>query len=200
MINISSLKAITREEYCKEYCQDTGAEFGRCQEKCNRGEIGDPIGEEKEIHDPDTYVEETPEPQPETREEYCKDYCENTAFVYGECIKKCLQGDKTTTETTVTDPDIDIVNRGAICKDLLDTNLVTIFQMSIRILQIAAAIILIVKGMMMLVPAVAAKDEKALQGIAGKLIIMAIVLLIILLLRPLILLLGGLLKFDTSCF
>jgi hypothetical protein len=85
------------------------------------------------------------------------------------------------------------------CKDILGTNLTKIVRAFITIIQIAAAIIAIVKGMMILIPPIIAKDADALKKASSTLIILGIVLIIVLLFRPLVLFLGKILELDISC-
>ena len=85
------------------------------------------------------------------------------------------------------------------CSQLLGPNLTAVVKASITILQIAGAIIAIVKGMMTLIPPILAKDADALKKASKTLINMAIILVIIFLFKPLLKFMGNLLDFDTSC-
>ena len=85
------------------------------------------------------------------------------------------------------------------CTDLLGTNLKAVVKTSITVLQIAAAIIAIIKGMMLLIPPIVAKDADALKK-AGKILVnLAIVLIVIFLFKPVLAFIGNLLQFDSSC-
>ena len=86
------------------------------------------------------------------------------------------------------------------CKDLLGKDLTAIVKAAIRIMQIVAAIIAILKGMITVIPAVAAKDADALKKASKTLITMAIILLIVLLLPLFVKVIGQMLDFDLSCF
>ena len=85
------------------------------------------------------------------------------------------------------------------CGEILGPNLTAIVKASITILQIAGAIIAIVKGMMILIPPILAKDADALKKASKKLVNMAIILVIIFIFRPILRFIGSLLDFDISC-
>ena len=85
------------------------------------------------------------------------------------------------------------------CEDILGPVLTAIVKYAITIIQIAAAIIAIVKGMLILIPAVVAKDASALQKAGKTLVILGIILAIIIVLRPVIRLIGTVLEYDVSC-
>ena len=85
------------------------------------------------------------------------------------------------------------------CVDLLGPNLTAVVKATFTILQIVAAIIAVVKGMMTLIPPILAKDADALKKAGVTLAKMAAVLIIIFLLRPLLHFLGSVLDFDVSC-
>ena len=86
------------------------------------------------------------------------------------------------------------------CKELLGKDLTAIVKAAIRIMQIVAAIIAILKGMITVIPAVAAKDADALKKASKTLITLAIILLIVLLLPLFVKVIGQMLDFDLSCF
>ena len=86
------------------------------------------------------------------------------------------------------------------CKELLGNDLTAIVKAAIRIMQIVAAIIAILKGMIIVIPAVAAKDADALKKASKTLITLAIILLIVLLLPLFVKVIGQMLDFDLSCF
>ncbi len=100
---------------------------------------------------------------------------------------------------TVSDPKLPEEGKISECKEILGENLAAIVKVSITILQIVAAIIAIVKGMMVLIPPILAKDADALKKAGSTLAKMAIVLVIIFLFKPLLTFLGDILDFDTSC-
>ncbi len=85
------------------------------------------------------------------------------------------------------------------CEEILGSNLTIVVKMGITVIQIAGAIIAVVKGMMTLIPPIIAKDADALKKASKTLITMAIVLVVIFLFKPLLRFLGNLLDFDTSC-
>jgi hypothetical protein len=81
----------------------------------------------------------------------------------------------------------------------LGKNLTKIVHAFITVIQIIAAIIAIVKGMITLIPPIVAKDADALKKATKVLMDLAIVLIIVLLFRPIIRLMGNILEFDISC-
>ena len=85
------------------------------------------------------------------------------------------------------------------CGEILGPNLTAIVKASITILQIAGAIIAIVKGMMILIPPILAKDADALKKASKKLVNMAIILVIIFIFRPILRFIGSILDFDNIC-
>ena len=85
------------------------------------------------------------------------------------------------------------------CGEILGDNLTALIRVAITIIQVAAAIIAIVKGMMILIPPIIAKDADSLKKASKTLVSLAIVLVVIFLLRPLLSFMGNLLDFDTSC-
>lgn len=85
------------------------------------------------------------------------------------------------------------------CENLLGPNLTKIVSAGVLILQIVAAVITVVLGMVKLIPAITAKDANGLKKASGELVKMFIILLVIFLLRFLIRFIGNLLGFDISC-
>jgi len=85
------------------------------------------------------------------------------------------------------------------CDQILGKNLTALVKTSITILQIIAAVIAIIKGMMVLIPPILAKDADALKKASKTLTTMAIILVIIFLFKPLLRFIGGILDFDVSC-
>lgn len=85
------------------------------------------------------------------------------------------------------------------CDEIMGPNLTKIVKASIITLQIVAAIIAILKGMMTLIPPIMAKDAEALKKSSKTLVTIAIILMIVFLFRPLLSFIGNLLDFDTSC-
>ena len=127
---------------------------------------------------------------------------------FQECKNESMSGTYSDGDGTLTNPNTppaDITNptipEGNIdsCDELLGKNLSAIVKVAITILQIVAAIIAIVKGMMVLIPPILAKDADALKKAGSTLAKMAIILVIIFLFKPLLSFLGNLLDFDTSC-
>ena len=118
-------------------------------------------------------VEEEMEANVETRERLFTKQFEPTEWMFG-------SGNKT-------------------CEQILGKVLTKVVKSGITIMQIICALIAIVKGMMILVPAVMAKDADALKKASRTLMMMGIILAIVIIFRPVIRLLGSLLGFDTSC-
>ena len=85
------------------------------------------------------------------------------------------------------------------CEQILGKNLTKIVKAVILILQIGAAIIAIVKGMITLIPAITAKDTDGLKKAEKQLVLMAVILIIIFLLKPIISFIGGLFDYDLTC-
>lgn len=85
------------------------------------------------------------------------------------------------------------------CGELLGTNLLKIVKLVMNLLRIGGALIAIVNGMLVLIPAVVSKDADALKKAENKLIILAIVLLLILLLPTLLSFIGNLFGYDMTC-
>ena len=85
------------------------------------------------------------------------------------------------------------------CTELLGKNLTAIVKASLTVLQIVGAIIAIIKGMMVLIPPILAKDADALKKAGNTLTKMSIILVIIFIFRPLLKFLGTILDFDVSC-
>ena len=85
------------------------------------------------------------------------------------------------------------------CASLLGENLTKIVKAGIRIIQIAAAIIAIVNGMIILIPAVMAKDADGLKAASKKLVLMAIILAVVFLFPTFLRLIGNIFKFDITC-
>lgn len=96
-------------------------------------------------------------------------------------------------------PDIPIKGNTLNCKELVGENLSKIIKLIITILQIAGAIIAIVNGMILLIPALVSKDAEALKGAEKKCITMAIVLVLIILLPTLLTFLSKIFGYDLSC-
>ena len=85
------------------------------------------------------------------------------------------------------------------CIDIVGPVLGQIIKGGITIVQIVAAIIALVKGMLILIPAVVAKDADALKKAGKTLVILGIILALVIIFRPLVRILGDLLEYDTTC-
>ena len=96
-------------------------------------------------------------------------------------------------------PVLDIGGTATDCYSILGKNLTKVVHAFITVVQIVAAIIAIVQGMMILIPPIVAKDADALKKATKKLVDLVIILIIILLFRPLIRLMGNILELDISC-
>ena len=97
-------------------------------------------------------------------------------------------------------PKIEFADRVNSCHDLLGQNLTNVVRAGIKIIQIIGAIIAIVNGMFMLVPAVMSKNADELVKVSKKLVIMAIILAIIFIIPAVLRLIGHLFNYDLSCF
>lgn len=86
------------------------------------------------------------------------------------------------------------------CKDLLGPNLMKLVSFALDTLRIGASIIAIINGMIILIPALIAKDADALKKSEKKLITLAIVLVLIMLIPTLLIAIGNLFGYDLSCF
>ena len=95
--------------------------------------------------------------------------------------------------------DIDIDNSNMTCTEILGPTLTSIVRQSITIIQVAGAIIAIVNGMLILLPAVIAKDADALKKASKTLVNLAIVLSLIIIFKPFVRLIGHILEYDISC-
>lgn len=86
------------------------------------------------------------------------------------------------------------------CKELLGPNLMKLVSFALDTLRIGASIIAIINGMVILIPALIAKDADALKKSEKKLITLAIVLVLIMLIPTLLIAIGNLFGYDLSCF
>ena len=98
-----------------------------------------------------------------------------------------------------TPPHLDPASSTSDCKKILGNNLTNIVKASITILQIVAAIMAIIKGMITLIPAITSKDTDGLKKAEKQLVTMAIILAVIFLLKPIVSFIGGLFDYDLSC-
>ena len=96
-------------------------------------------------------------------------------------------------------PDFNISTETTTCAQILGPNLVKVVKAAIKVLQIAAALIAIVKGMLELIPPIIAKDQDALNKVSRRLVTMGIILVIIFMIPALCRILGNILGFDISC-
>ena len=99
----------------------------------------------------------------------------------------------------VDSPGISVSDEKMKCTDILGKTLSKVVKSGIVIIQIAAGIIALVKGMLVLIPPLVAKDADALKKASGTLVKMAIILVLVLIFRPFARLLGTILDFDISC-
>ena len=88
---------------------------------------------------------------------------------------------------------------GQSCYDLAQSNVINIVKGAVNVFRIGAVIIAIVNAMIMLVPAVIAKDADGLNKAGRKLVIMAAVLAIIGVLPTIIYIIGRMFGYDLSC-
>ena len=85
------------------------------------------------------------------------------------------------------------------CAELLGKNMTSLIHAGITIFQIVAAIIALLRGMTLLIPAVIAKDSNSIKAAESQLIVLGIVLAVAIIFKPLVRLLGNLLEWDISC-
>ena len=85
------------------------------------------------------------------------------------------------------------------CTDILGPLLTKIVKSGITLIQVVCALIAIVNGMLILLPAITAKDANELKKAEDKLIKLGIILVVVLIFRPLVRIIGSLLDFDISC-
>ena len=96
-------------------------------------------------------------------------------------------------------PNLEFSIESRTCTQILGPNLTAVVHAGIRTIQIAGAIIAIVKGMMVLLPAITAHDADGLQKASKTLITMMIILAVIFLFPGLARLIGKIAGFDVSC-
>ena len=129
---------------------------------------------------------------------------EEIAEVVGAAEDKEQQDFKDTKGSTntvhdVKSPTVDFDNSIKTCSQLLGPSLSAVVKAGVRAIQIAGAIIAIVKGMMILIPAVVAKDADGLKKASKTLTMMAIILVIIFMFPGLLRFIGKIAGFDISC-
>ena len=96
-------------------------------------------------------------------------------------------------------PDINISDEVMPCNKILGPVLTQVVKAGITIIQIAAAILAIIKGMLLLIPAVVAKDADQLKKASKTLVILGVILALVIIFRPLVRMIGTLLEYDISC-
>ena len=97
-------------------------------------------------------------------------------------------------------PKIEFADKVDSCYDLMGSNLTNVIKAGVKIIQIVGAIIAIVNGMIMLIPAVMSKNADELVKVSRKLVIMAIILAMIFIIPALLRIIGHLFNYDLSCF
>ena len=85
------------------------------------------------------------------------------------------------------------------CTQILGKTLTAVVKGGIIAIQIIAGIIALIKGMMVLIPPLVAKDAEALKKASGTLVKMGIILVLVLIFRPVVRLIGTILDFDITC-
>ena len=96
----------------------------------------------------------------------------------------------------ILDPNTEPMN----CEEILGKNTgAKIIKGAITVVQVLSAIVAVVNGMIILLPAVTKGDADALKASSKKLVWLGVVLLLILVLRPVIRLIGTIFEFDTTC-
>ena len=85
------------------------------------------------------------------------------------------------------------------CKDILGPVLTQVIKGGIVIVQIVCAIIAILNGMLILVPAVVTKDADSLKKSSKKLAMLGIILMLVIIFKPLVRIIATLLEYDITC-
>jgi len=98
------------------------------------------------------------------------------------------------------DPNLEFASGASTCTGLLGKNLTSLVRVLIKIVQIAAAVIAVVKGMLILVPAVSDKSGDGLNKALSTLAKLFVILAIIFVIPTIIKVLGSIFGFDISCF
>ena len=96
-------------------------------------------------------------------------------------------------------PSLDITGEPMTCKEIVGPNFVKLIQFCITTIKIAATIIAIVNGMLIMIPPITSKNYDALNEALKKVIRMLIILAIILVLPVIIRVIGTMFDFDLSC-
>lgn len=95
---------------------------------------------------------------------------------------------------------LELDNEYMTCEEMLGKKTgAKIVKSSITIIQVLSAIVAVINGMIILLPAVTKGDADALKASSKKLVWMGIVLLLILVFRPIVRLIGTIFEFDTTC-
>ena len=89
--------------------------------------------------------------------------------------------------------DLELNTDNKTCAELLGKNMTNLIHAGIRIFQIVAAIVALLRGMTLLIPPIISKDSDALKKAESELIILAIVF------KPIVRVLGSILSWDVSC-
>lgn len=97
-------------------------------------------------------------------------------------------------------PTIDISGGSMNCAQILGPNLTKLVHFALNTIRIAAAIIAIVQGMLIMIPPIVAKNYDALNKALKKLVYILIILAVIELLPTIIRVIGHLFEYDLSCF
>ena len=77
--------------------------------------------------------------------------------------------------------------------------LTQVIKGGIVIVQIVCAIIAILNGMLILVPAVVTKDADSLKKSSKKLAMLGIILMLVIIFKPLVRMIATLLEYDITC-
>ena len=99
----------------------------------------------------------------------------------------------------IDNPGISVSSDTMSCTDILGKTLTKVVHGGIILIQVAAGIIAVVKGMIILIPPLVAKDADQLKKASGTLVKMGIVLVLVLIFRPIARLIGTILDYDISC-
>ena len=102
-------------------------------------------------------------------------------------------------EYSVKEPTLEFNSSYSTCKEILGPSLTEVVRVGIKTVQIAGAVIAMVKGMMVLLPAIIAHDSDGLKKAEKILIYMGIILAVIFLFPALMRLVGKIAGFDITC-
>ena len=115
------------------------------------------------------------------------------SFTFINTIYADTNGDyKTLSDFKIDDSDIT-------CTEVLGPIMSKVVKSTITIVQVVCAIIALVNGMLVLLPAVLAKDADALKKASKTLVSLSVVLALVIIFKPIVRIIGTLFEYDVSC-